>query len=99
MTQQARVIAQTATPTPIEYPKIQGEFLRELIGDRFVNIGFTFNQGSFLSVGKDDEQQRWQEFSVDPAAEGTNEHVLDQVRLIHLHRVQAATRLPASDGV
>ncbi|MGW2010723.1 erythromycin esterase family protein [Streptomyces nigrescens] len=61
------------------YPKTQGSFLRDTMGKNYLPIGFTFNQGSFLSkdaaLGGD-----WKKFTVDGAEPGRNEHTLDQVR-------------------
>ncbi|GAB7030089.1 erythromycin esterase family protein [Streptomyces sp. NPDC021749] len=61
------------------YPKTQGSFLRDTMGENYVPIGFTFHQGSFLSkdaalVGD------WKKFTVDGAEPGRNEYTLDQVR-------------------
>ncbi|MGP8300949.1 erythromycin esterase family protein [Streptomyces inhibens] len=68
-----------AASTPELYPKTQGSFLRDTMGKNYLPIGFTFNQGSFLSkdtaIGGD-----WKKFTVDAAKAGTNEHTLDQVR-------------------
>jgi erythromycin esterase len=64
---------------PELYPKTQGSFLRDTMGKNYLPIGFTFNQGSFLSkdaaLGGD-----WKKFTVDAAEAGRNEHTLDQVR-------------------
>lgn len=62
---------------PKFYPKIQGAFLRDLLGDRYVSAGFTFDQGSFNAQ---DEAERWHVFTVGPAESGSNEHTLDRVR-------------------
>ncbi|WP_323185822.1 MULTISPECIES: erythromycin esterase family protein [unclassified Streptomyces] len=64
---------------PEMYPKTQGSFLRDTMGKNYLPIGFTFNQGSFLSkdaaLGGD-----WKKFTVGSAGPGRNEHILDQVR-------------------
>ncbi|MFC9243862.1 erythromycin esterase family protein [Streptomyces sp. NPDC057136] len=64
---------------PKMYPKTQGSFLRDTMGKNYLPIGFTFNQGSFLSkdaaLGGD-----WKRFTVGAANPGRNEHTLDQVR-------------------
>ncbi|MCX4681239.1 erythromycin esterase family protein [Streptomyces sp. NBC_01433] len=64
---------------PTMYPKTQGSFLRDTMGKNYLPIGFTFNQGSFLSkdtaLGGD-----WKKFTVGAAGPGRNEHTLDQVR-------------------
>ncbi|QIY56167.1 erythromycin esterase family protein [Streptomyces sp. RPA4-5] len=68
-----------AASYPELYPKTQGSFLRDTMGKNYLPIGFTFNQGSFLSkdtaLGGD-----WKKFTVDAAQPGSNEHTLDQVR-------------------
>lgn len=62
---------------PKYYPKTQGAFLRDLLGDRYVNAGFTFHHGSFNGQR---EEGRWERFTVGAPVAGSNEHVLDQVR-------------------
>lgn len=61
------------------YPKTQGSFLRDTLGKKYLPIGFTFNQGSFLSkdtaLGGD-----WKKFTVGAAKPGMNEYTLDKVR-------------------
>ncbi|WP_330300488.1 erythromycin esterase family protein [Streptomyces sp. NBC_00503] len=63
---------------PELYSKTQGSFLRDTMGKNYLPVGFTFNQGSFLSkdaaLGGD-----WKKFSVGAAEPGRNEHTLDQV--------------------
>ncbi|MFB7585560.1 erythromycin esterase family protein [Streptomyces sp. NPDC056169] len=64
---------------PEMYSKTQGAFLRDTIGKNYLPIGFTFNQGSFLS--KDAALGgEWKKFTVGAAEPGRNEHTLDQVR-------------------
>ncbi|MBM7171217.1 erythromycin esterase family protein [Streptomyces sp. G44] len=64
---------------PTMYPKTQGSCLRDVLGGRYLAIGFTFAGGSFLtkdtSLGGD-----WTRTTVPPAPRGMNEHTLDQVR-------------------
>ncbi|NUW41383.1 erythromycin esterase family protein [Nonomuraea rhodomycinica] len=64
---------------PTMYPKTQGSFLRDTLGPKYLPIGFTFHQGSFLSkdaaLGGD-----WKKFTVGAATPGMNEYTLDQVR-------------------
>ncbi|MEV8629263.1 erythromycin esterase family protein [Streptomyces sp. NPDC051079] len=63
---------------PEMYPKTQGSFLRDAMGKNYLPIGFTFNQGSFLS--KDAALGgEWKKFTVGAAGPGRNEHTLDQV--------------------
>lgn len=61
------------------YPKVQGTFLAERLGDAYVSVGLTFNEGSFLA--RADNESSLAEVSVGPAAEGSNEHTLDKVPL------------------
>ena len=66
------------TYLPEEYPKMQGAFLREQLGKRYVNIGFSFDSGSFNAQGSDDDKMRV--FTIGPAAPGSNEYTLNQVK-------------------
>jgi erythromycin esterase len=66
-----------ASVEPDFRPKMQGTFMREALGARYVSVGFTFNQGSF-NAGPDD--QPLATFTVGPAEEGFNEHTLDKAR-------------------
>ncbi|MEV0537861.1 erythromycin esterase family protein [Kitasatospora sp. NPDC050463] len=65
------------TYAPASHPKVQGEFLREEIGDGYLSVGLTFDHGSFNAFGPDGGVHR---FTVGPAAPGTAEHTLDRVR-------------------
>ncbi|MEV0321836.1 erythromycin esterase family protein [Streptomyces sp. NPDC050658] len=60
------------------YPKMQGAFLREQFGRRYVSMGFTFGRGAFMAQGPDNGP--WKSVSVGPATRGMNEHTLDRVR-------------------
>jgi erythromycin esterase len=62
------------SPDPEQYPKLQGAFLRDRLGSRFVAIGLTFGQGSFNAVNANGH---WQRFTVGPAEPDSNEYVLD----------------------
>ncbi|MER6183624.1 erythromycin esterase family protein [Streptomyces sp. NPDC001652] len=63
---------------PAHYPKVQGAFLRDSLGSRYVNIGLTFDHGSFNATGQEDETvRRW---TLGPAGPGSNERILDRVR-------------------
>ncbi|OUC92534.1 erythromycin esterase family protein [Streptosporangium minutum] len=68
-----------AAGDPKMYPKTQGSFLRDALGKEYLPVGFTFNQGSFLSkdaaLGGD-----WKKFTVGAAKPGMNEYTLDKVR-------------------
>ena len=66
------------TPDPANYPRMQGAFLRDRLGDAYVSVGFTFDRGSFNSTGPDDRVRR---FTVGAAGAGLNEHTLDRVGL------------------
>ncbi|MEU0031540.1 erythromycin esterase family protein [Streptomyces sp. NPDC006335] len=60
------------------YPQMQGAFLRDSLGPAYVNIGLTFDRGSFNATGQDETAvRRW---TVGPAAPGSNERTLDRVR-------------------
>ncbi|MEU7577481.1 erythromycin esterase family protein [Streptomyces sp. NPDC041068] len=76
------------------YPKMQGAFLRDRLGKRYASIGFTFDQGSFMAQGRDDE--KWKSISLGPATLGMNEHTLDKVRFddyfVDMRRLPADTR-------
>ncbi|MFF3390194.1 erythromycin esterase family protein [Streptomyces sp. NPDC002669] len=64
---------------PETYSKTQGSFLRDTMGKNYLPIGFTFNQGSFLS--KDAALGgEWKKFIVPAAEAGSNEATLDKVR-------------------
>ncbi|MFI9724042.1 erythromycin esterase family protein [Streptomyces sp. NPDC052396] len=62
---------------PDNYPKVQGEFLRDRLGKRYLNIATTFGQGSFNATGPDGKVTR---HTVGPARPGSNERTLDRVR-------------------
>ncbi|MEU9123442.1 erythromycin esterase family protein [Streptomyces sp. NPDC048506] len=64
---------------PETYATTQGAFLRDTMGTNYLPIGFTFDQGSFLS--KDAALGGgWKRFTVGAAGPGRNEYTLDQVR-------------------
>ncbi|WP_405636412.1 erythromycin esterase family protein [Streptomyces sp. NBC_01178] len=81
------------TYIPDHYPKVQGEFLRELLGSGYVSVGLTFDHGSFNASGRDGAAHR---FTVGPAVPGTAEHTLDRVRyrdfMVDLRDTPAAAR-------
>ncbi|MFJ9677880.1 erythromycin esterase family protein [Streptomyces sp. NPDC101194] len=63
---------------PETYSKTQGSFLRDTMGRNYLPIGFTFNQGSFLS--KDAALGgEWKKFTVPAAEPDRNEATLDKV--------------------
>ncbi|PSK93739.1 erythromycin esterase [Murinocardiopsis flavida] len=59
-------------------PELQGAFLRDMLGERFVNAGFTFDRGAFNAYP--DGGSELTRHAVGPAAPGSNEHVLAAVR-------------------
>ncbi|WP_405685694.1 erythromycin esterase family protein [Streptomyces sp. NBC_00057] len=64
---------------PETYSKTQGSFLRDTMGRNYLPIGFTFDQGSFLS--KDAALGgEWKKFTVPAAEPDRNEATLDKVR-------------------
>ncbi|MFE3203270.1 erythromycin esterase family protein [Embleya sp. NPDC059237] len=65
------------TYAPATHPKVQGAFLREQLGNGYLSVGLTFDQGSFNAFGQDGGIHR---FAVGPAAPGTAEYTLDRVR-------------------
>ncbi|WP_395570379.1 erythromycin esterase family protein [Streptomyces sp. BK79] len=64
---------------PAQYPKTQGEFTREMVGAEYVNIGYTFGQGSFNALDLTDPEEPYRRFSVEPLGAGSNEEVLARV--------------------
>ncbi|WP_327357257.1 erythromycin esterase family protein [Streptomyces sp. NBC_01304] len=84
------------TSNPKQYPKLQGQFLREQAGTDYRSIGFTFGQGSFNALDLNDPEEHIREFSVGAPAPGSNEHTLEQVRrgdyYLDLRRVSPAAR-------
>ncbi|KUL41933.1 erythromycin esterase family protein [Streptomyces regalis] len=63
---------------PAENPKVQGAFLRGLLGAGYVSVGLTFDRGSFNATGWDDDAVR--HWTLGPAGPGSNERTLDRVR-------------------
>ncbi|QDQ10648.1 erythromycin esterase family protein [Streptomyces spectabilis] len=76
------------------YPKMQGAFLRDRLGKKYVSMGFTFDRGAFMAQPGGDGA--WKSFSVGPATPGMNEHTLDKVRhddyYVDLRKAPAAAR-------
>lgn len=65
------------SPDPEHYPKMQGSFLRDKLGTRYVSISTTFDRGSFHATGDDGKVRT---YTVGPAKPGSNEYTLDRVR-------------------
>ncbi|KUJ67327.1 erythromycin esterase [Streptomyces albus subsp. albus] len=82
-----------ATYSPEDYPRMQGAFIRDQVGSAYLSVGFTFDRGSFNADGPDGALT---EFTVGPAAPGSNERTLDAVRyrdyLVDLRTAPAAAR-------
>ncbi|MFE6937126.1 erythromycin esterase family protein [Streptomyces sp. NPDC057699] len=64
---------------PEQYPKTQGEFIRQWVGAQYMNIGYTFGQGSFNAMDLTDPAEPYRRFSVEPLGAGSNEEVLERV--------------------
>lgn len=60
------------------FPQVEGTYLRERLGPRYVSVGLTFNEGSFDAY--DPADGRLRTVTLGPAPEGGNEHLLDQAR-------------------
>ncbi|MEU6767441.1 erythromycin esterase family protein [Streptomyces sp. NPDC046853] len=82
------------------YPKMQGAFLRDRLGGRYVSIGFTFARGSFMAQSA--ESEVWKPRSVGAATRGMNEYTLDKVRhddyFLDLRTAPAAARKWLGEG-
>ena len=63
---------------PRQFPQPAGGVLRELLGSDYVNIGMTFNRGTVNAL-PDLAAQEPRTYTVVPAPDGHNDHVLDQV--------------------
>ncbi|MFJ8858143.1 erythromycin esterase family protein [Streptomyces sp. NPDC102451] len=64
---------------PEQYPRTQGEFIRQRVGAEYMNIGYTFGQGSFNAMDLTDPAEPYRRFSVEPLGAGSNEEVLERV--------------------
>ncbi|WP_308307677.1 erythromycin esterase family protein [Streptomyces sp. ISL-10] len=67
------------TTSPEQYPKVQGTFLREMVGDAYVSVGFTFGRGSFNALDTTDPAEPLRTFSVGAPEPGSNEDTLRRV--------------------
>ncbi|MET9859597.1 erythromycin esterase family protein [Streptomyces smyrnaeus] len=80
---------------PAEFPEPAGAVLRRRLGDDYVNIGLTFNEGTVNAL-PDHTAQQPKTYTVAPAPEGHNESTLDKVRYrdfsIDLRTAPAAAR-------
>ncbi|MDT0401120.1 erythromycin esterase family protein [Streptomyces edwardsiae] len=81
------------------YPKTQGAFLHDTLGDDYVSIGFSFHSGAFKAFGTDDNVMRT--YRVGAAPPDSNEHTLDQPRrrdyILDLRTAPRAVRAWLSD--
>ncbi|MFI6984204.1 erythromycin esterase family protein [Embleya sp. NPDC050154] len=64
---------------PESQPKTQGQFLRERLGTRYVNAGFTFGRGSFNAIDPTASGSTWRRVDVGPTREGSGENTLEKV--------------------
>ncbi|MFE2865268.1 erythromycin esterase family protein [Embleya sp. NPDC059259] len=64
---------------PAGGPETQGRLLREQLGARYVNAGFTFGQGSFNAVDANAPGTPWRRFDIGPAIAYAGEDVLARV--------------------
>ncbi|MER5303573.1 erythromycin esterase family protein [Streptomyces lasiicapitis] len=80
---------------PAEFPEPTGAFLHRRLGDDYVSIGLTFNEGTINAL-PDYTAQQPKTYTVTPAPEGHNENTLDKVRYrdfsIDLRTAPAAAR-------
>ncbi len=67
------------TSNPAQYPKLQGAFIRDMVGRSYVSVGFTFGGGSFNALDTTDPAEPLRTFSVEPLGAGSNEEVLQRV--------------------
>ncbi|GAA1565193.1 hypothetical protein GCM10009789_18430 [Kribbella sancticallisti] len=81
---------------PSQYPKVQGEFLREQLGKRYLNVGLSFDHGSFNARNIEDPAGAMKAFTIGSAAPGNNEPTLDKVPyrdyFVDLRKLPRATK-------
>ncbi|MET7620701.1 erythromycin esterase family protein [Streptomyces sp. NPDC005408] len=63
---------------PAQYPKLQGAFIRDMIGNDYVSAGFTFGQGTFNALDLNDPAEPIRTFRVGPPEPGGNEEILEK---------------------
>ncbi|MFE7131245.1 erythromycin esterase family protein [Streptomyces sp. NPDC057638] len=66
------------TPFPETHPVVQGHYLRELMGSRYLAIGTTLHGGEYWATDSGTGKPGY--FTAGPAAPGSNEHTIDRVR-------------------
>ncbi|MEU9981457.1 erythromycin esterase family protein [Streptomyces sp. NPDC050856] len=64
---------------PAAYPRLQGAFLRDLLGNGYVSVGLTFGRGSFNAHDARDPREPIRRFTLGARPPGTNEHTLERV--------------------
>ncbi|MFF0426251.1 erythromycin esterase family protein [Streptomyces sp. NPDC004520] len=67
------------TPTPDQYPRLQGAFLRDALGRDYVSVGASFGQGSFNAHDTGAPGEPLRTFTVPPLGPGSAAHTLDRV--------------------
>ncbi|MFZ3555940.1 erythromycin esterase family protein [Streptomyces sp. BH055] len=86
---------------PAQFPVPAGHFLREQLGDDFVNAGLTFGRGDINAL-PDFNVEQPKTYQVDPAPAGHNEHMLDRVHhrdfVLDLRTAPAAARTWAAEA-
>ncbi|OEJ29028.1 hypothetical protein AS594_36075 [Streptomyces agglomeratus] len=79
---------------PAEFPEPTGSFLRRSLGDEYINIGLTFNQGT-VNAYPDFTTPQPKTYTVRPAPENHNENTLDKVHYRDF-TIDMRTALPAA---
>ncbi|MEV8587379.1 erythromycin esterase family protein [Streptomyces sp. NPDC051180] len=67
------------TTDPDHYPRIQGAFLRDALGPRYVSVGASFGQGSFNAHDTTAPGEPLRSFTVAPLGPGSAADTLDRV--------------------
>ncbi|MFB7590620.1 erythromycin esterase family protein [Streptomyces sp. NPDC056169] len=67
------------TPKPDQYPRLQGAFLRDLLGKDYVSVGATFGQGSFNAHDTEAPGEPLRAFTVGPLGPDSHSATLDRV--------------------
>ncbi|MCZ0979103.1 erythromycin esterase family protein [Streptomyces diastatochromogenes] len=67
------------TPTPDQYPRLQGAFLRDALGRDYVSVGASFGQGSFNAHDTGAPGEPIRTFTVPPLGPDSAAHTLDRV--------------------
>ncbi len=67
------------TPEPDQYPRLQGAFLRDLLGRDYVSVGASFGRGSFHAHDTGAPGEPLRVFTVGPLGPDSGAHTLDRV--------------------